>query len=150
MLQFPFALDFVVAVMYNKQELQLKIENGKLKIGTFMNNIIETKSFDFAVRIVRLFKYLSEQKKEFTLSKQLLRCGTSIGANVAEAQQAQSKADFISKINIALKETSETKYWIRLLNATDFLSENETNSLLADCVEIEKILVSIIKTSKNQ
>ncbi|MBQ0098572.1 MAG: four helix bundle protein [Oscillospiraceae bacterium] len=115
-----------------------------------MNNIIETKSFDFAVRIVRLFKYLSEQKKEFTLSKQLLRCGTSIGANVAEAQQAQSKADFISKINIALKETSETKYWIRLLNATDFLSENESNSLLADCVEIEKILVTIIKTSKNQ
>lgn len=150
MLQFSFALDFVVAVMYNMQELQLKIENGKLKIGTFMNNIIETKSFDFAVRIVRLFKYLSEQKKEFTLSKQLLRCGTSIGANVAEAQQAQSKADFISKINIALKETSETKYWIKLLNATDFLSENETNSLLADCVEIEKILVTIIKTSKNQ
>ena len=115
-----------------------------------MNNIIETKSFDFAVRIVKLYKFLCEQKKEFTLSKQLLRSGTSIGANVAEAEKAQSKADFVAKINIALKEASETKYWIKLLSATDYLSINESNSILSDCVEIEKILVSIIKTSKNQ
>ncbi|MGN1131865.1 MAG: four helix bundle protein [Ruminococcus sp.] len=115
-----------------------------------MDNIIETKSFDFAVRIVKLYKYLCEQKKEFTLSKQLLRSGTSIGANVAEAQQAQSKPDFISKISIALKETSETKYWIKLLSATDYLSTSESESILSDCVEIEKILVSITKTSKNQ
>ncbi|MGN0460150.1 MAG: four helix bundle protein [Ruminococcus sp.] len=115
-----------------------------------MGNIIETKSFDFAVRIVKLYKYLCEQKKEFTLSKQLLRSGTSIGANVAEAQQAQSKPDFISKINIALKETSETKYWIKLLSATDYLSTSESESILSDCVEIEKILVTIMKTSKNQ
>ena len=128
----------------------MKIENGKLKIGVLVNNIIETKSFDFAVRIVKLYKFLCEQKKEFTLSKQLLRSGTSIGANVAEAEQAQSKADFVAKINIALKETSETKYWIKLLSATDYLSINESNSILSDCVEIEKILVSIIKTSKNQ
>lgn len=120
---------------------------GELKIGVLMNNIIETKSFDFAVRIVKLYKFLCEQKKEFTLSKQLLRSGTSIGANVAEAQ---SKADFISKINISLKETSETKYWIKLLKATDYLSEIESNSILSDCVEIEKILVSIIKTSRIQ
>lgn len=113
-----------------------------------MENIIEKKSFDFAIRIVRLYKYLSDKKKEFVLSKQLLRSGTSIGANVAEAQQAQSKADFISKISIALKETTETKYWLRLLNATDFLSDNEIKTILANCVEIEKILTTILKSSK--
>ena len=112
-----------------------------------MENIIEKKSFDFAIRIVRLYRYLCEKKKEFVLSKQLLRSGTSIGANVAEAQQAQSKADFVSKISIALKETTETKYWLRLLNATDYLSDVEIKTLLADCVEIEKILTSIIKSS---
>ncbi len=113
-----------------------------------MENIIEKKSFDFAVRIVRLYKYLCDKKKEFVLSKQLLRSGTSIGANVAEAQQAQSKADFISKISIALKETTETKYWLRLLNATDYLSDIEIKTILADCVEIEKILTAILKSSK--
>ena len=113
-----------------------------------MENIIEKKSFDFAIRIVRLYKYLSDKKKEFVLSKQLLRSGTSIGANVAEAQQAQSKADFISKISIALKETTETKYWLRLLNATVFLSDNEIKTILANCVEIEKILTTILKSSK--
>ena len=113
-----------------------------------MENIIEKKSFDFAIRIVRLYKYLSDKKKEFVLSKQLLRSGTSIGANVAEAQQAQSKADFISKISIALKETTETKYWLRLLNATDFLSDIEIKTILANCVEIEKILTTILKSSK--
>lgn len=113
-----------------------------------MENIIEKKSFDFAIRIVRLYKYLCDKKKEFVLSKQLLRSGTSIGANVAEAQQAQSKADFTSKISIALKETTETKYWLRLLNATDYLSDIETKTILADCVEIEKILTTILKSSK--
>ena len=113
-----------------------------------MENIIEKKSFDFAIRIVRLYRYLCEKKKEFVLSKQLLRSGTSIGANVAEAQQAQSKADFVSKISIALKETTETKYWLRLLYSTDYLSDVEIKTILADCVEIEKILTSIIKSSK--
>ena len=113
-----------------------------------MENIIEKKSFDFAIRIVRLYRYLCEKKKEFVLSKQLLRSGTSIGANIAEAQLAQSKADFVSKISIALKETTETKYWLRLLNATDYLSDIEIKTILADCVEIEKILTSIIKSSK--
>lgn len=115
-----------------------------------MSNIIENKSFEFGVRIVRLYKFLCEQKKEYTLSKQLLRAGTSIGANVAESQQAQSKADFISKISIALKETSETKYWIKLLCATEYLSDSQALSILTDCVEIEKILVTILKTAKNQ
>ena len=136
--------------------LQWKIENEKLKIkGRFapicillMKNIIEKKSFDFAIRIVNLYKHLSDKKKEYVLSKQLLRSGTSIGANVAEAQQAQSKADFVSKISIALKETTETKYWLRLLNATDYLSDVEIKTILSDCVEIEKILTSILKSSK--
>ncbi len=115
-----------------------------------MSNLIEEKSFDFAVRIVKLNKYLIEQKREFVLSKQLLRSGTSIGANIAEAQQAQTKADFLTKINISLKETAETKYWLRLLIATDYLDENETRSLLDECVEIEKILYSIVRTTKNK
>ena len=113
-----------------------------------MENIVETKSFSFAVRIVNLYKYLTGKKKEYILSKQLLRSGTSIGANVAEAEQAQSNPDFVSKMSIALKETAETKYWIKLLKATGFLSEKESNSLLADCIELEKILVSIVKFSK--
>lgn len=113
-----------------------------------MDNVIESKSFDFAIRIVNLYKYLTDKKNEYVLSKQLLRSGTSIGANVAEAEQAQSKPDFVSKMSIALKETSETKYWIKLLQATDFLSKEESSSILADCIELEKILVSIIKSSK--
>ena len=143
---------------------KLKIENGKWKIFNFlfsaiiailiytniMDNVIENKSFQFAIRIVRLYKFLCEEKKEYILSKQLLRAGTSIGANVTESQQTQSKPDFVSKISIALKEASETKYWIKLLGATEYLSENQTKSILDDCVEIEKILVTILKSAKNQ
>ena len=142
----------------------MKIENGKWKIFNFlfsaiiailiytniMDNVIENKSFQFAIRIVRLYKFLCEEKKEYILSKQLLRAGTSIGANVTESQQTQSKPDFVSKISIALKEASETKYWIKLLGATEYLSENQTKSILDDCVEIEKILVTILKSAKNQ
>lgn len=120
------------------------MESGKLD----NHSIIERKSFDFAVRIVKLYQYLCNTKKEFILSKQLLKAGTSIGANVAEAQQAQSKADFISKIAIALKEATETKYWIKLLRSTDYLTQEEIDSILMDCVENEKILTSILKTSK--
>ena len=140
------------------------MENGKWKIFNFlfsaiiailiytniMDNVIENKSFQFAIRIVRLYKFLCEEKKEYILSKQLLRAGTSIGANVTESQQAQSKPDFVAKISIALKEASETKYWIKLLGATEYLSENQTKSILDDCVEIEKILVTILKSAKNQ
>ena len=100
------------------------------------------------MRIVNLYKHLSVSKKEFTLSKQILRAGTSIGANVAEAQQAQSRADFISKLSIALKEGYETDYWLRLLNATEYLSDAEFSSLIDDCREIEKMLTAIIKSSK--
>ena len=115
-----------------------------------MNNNVEHKSFLFSVRIVKLARYLQEEKKEYILSKQLIRAGTSIGANIVESQQAQSRADFISKLSIALKEAAETNYWLRLLNATDYLSESEFSSIIADCKELEKILTSIIKTTRNQ
>ena len=113
-----------------------------------MENAIKEKSFKFAIRIVNLYKYLSEKKKEKILSKQLIRSGTSIGANVAEAEQAQSSADFISKMSIALKESAESKYWLSLLYETEFLSKDEYESIVFDCAELEKILVSIIKTTK--
>ena len=113
-----------------------------------MEQKVEQKSFLFAVRIVKLCKYLRNTKKEYTLSKQLLRSGTSIGANIAEAEQAQSKADFISKMNIALKEAVETSYWLRLLQATEYLSDTEFSSIYSDCTELEKMLTAIIKTAK--
>ena len=114
-----------------------------------MENAVEEKSFQFAVRIVRLYKHLSGTKREHILSKQLLRAGTSIGANAAEAQQAQSKADFLSKIAIALKETTETKYWLRLLHTTEYLTQTEYDSIASDSIELEKILTSIVKSTKS-
>ena len=114
-----------------------------------MDNVIEVKSFDFAVRIGKLFNYLTAEKKEYVLSKQLLRSGTSIGANVSEAQRGQSKPDFYAKIAIALKEANETRYWIRLLHETDYLSDKEYSSLDPDINEIISILVAICN-SKDQ
>ena len=110
-----------------------------------MDNVIENKSFKFAVRIVNLYKHLTDNKKEFVLSKQILRSGTSIGANVSEAQKGQSKADFNMKMNIALKEANETEYWLRLLHKTDYLSDQEFESIEKDAKEIIAILVSICK-----
>ena len=114
-----------------------------------MPAIIETKSFAFSVRIAKLYRHLCEEKKEYVLSRQILRAGTSIGANVAEAQQAQSSPDFISKLCIALKEAGETNDWLRLLRATDYLSEHEYDSLIIDCKELEKLLTTIIKSTKS-
>ena len=114
-----------------------------------MDNAIETKSFQFSVRIVKLCRYLLDEKKEFILSKQLLRAGTSVGANIAEAQQAQSRKDFVSKLCIALKEAGETDYWLRLLRATDYLTESEYKSVITDCKELEKLLTSIVKSTKS-
>ena len=113
------------------------------------DNIVKTKSFDFAVRIVNLYKHLTADKKEFVLSKQLLRSGTSIGANVSESGNAQSKADFISKMNIALKEANETQYWLQLLHSTDYLSDKEFTSINEDATELVAILTSICKTAKS-
>lgn len=114
------------------------------------NNIILNKSFDFSVRIVKVYKYLCKEKKEYVLSKQLLRCGTSIGANINEAQAAQSKKDFISKMSISSKEARETKYWLDLLTETNYLDINEKHvqSLQQDIEEIVKLLTSIIKSSQ--
>lgn len=113
-------------------------------------NIIKEKSFEFALRIVKLYKYLKADQKEFVLSKQILRSGTSIGAMVREAEQAESKADFIHKLAIALKEANETEYWIELLYQSDYLQEGQYESIAADVNEILKILTSIIKTSRSK
>ena len=114
-----------------------------------MDNIIETKSFDFAVRMVKLYKHLLEDKGERIISKQVLRSGTSIGANVSEAQRGQSKPDFNAKMNVALKEANETYYWLRLLHSTDYLSDKEFESVEKDIREIISILVSICKKTNN-
>ncbi|AJA67821.1 MULTISPECIES: four helix bundle protein [Myroides] len=113
-------------------------------------NIIQTKTYDFAVRTIRLYKHLSVTKKEYVLSKQLLRSGTSIGANVEEALGAQTEKDFYTKLSIAYKEARETHYWIRLLADTDFLTIREKNSLLQDLDEILKIIGSIRITIQNK
>lgn len=110
-------------------------------------NLIEKKSFEFAIAIVRACRKISQEKKEYVLTKQLLRSGTSIGANVAEAQHAQSKADFISKISIAQKEANETKYWIRLLYATQFMNKEMYDFLNARDLELLRIISAIVKTA---
>ena len=112
------------------------------------SNVIADKSMAFAVRIVNLYKYLKEEKLEYVMSKQLLRCGTSIGANVKEALRAQSKADFNTKMHIAMKEASETEYWLELLRKTDYLTKAQAG-MLKDCTELLKILIAITKTIKN-
>lgn len=112
-------------------------------------NTVSYKSKRYAVRIVNLYKYLCEEKREFVLSKQLLRSGTSIGANIAESECAISKKDFMSKIYIALKETNETIYWLDLLFETNYLTEQEYCSVKADCEEIKKMLSATTKTLKS-
>jgi four helix bundle protein len=109
-------------------------------------NIIVIKSKDFALRIINMYKYLTVEKKEFVLSKQVLRCGTSIGANVKEAIRGQSKADFYAKMNIALKEASETEYWLELLFESGYLEKSHFQSIFPDCQELIRILVSICKS----
>lgn len=113
------------------------------------NNIIVDKSFDFAVRIINLCKFLQEQKKEFIISKQIIRSGTSIGANVREAINAQSRSDFIHKLSIAQKECDETCYWIELLHKTEYINEDEYKSIHDDCISLLKIIRSIILTIKS-
>ena len=111
------------------------------------DNVSVEKSFDFAVRIVNLHKYLTQEQKEYVMSKQLLRCGTSIGANISEAQRGQSMADFAAKMNIALKEANEAEYWLRLLYRTEYLSKSQFESMYADVQELLGILIAICRTS---
>lgn len=111
--------------------------------------VLKTKSYKFAIRIVRLYQFLIKNKKEFVLSKQVLRSGTAIGALVREAEFAQSKADFINKMSIALKEANETMYWLEILKDTNYIDEKLFQSLYEDCEELIKMLVSTVKTTKN-
>ena len=111
-------------------------------------NIVAAKSFAFALRVIKAYKYLTAQN-EYVLSKQLLRSGTSIGANCREAKNAQSRLDFINKLNIALKEADETSYWLELLHAGGYIDEQSYTSIYEDCVELIKLLTSIIKTTKD-
>jgi len=114
-------------------------------------SIIKDKTKSFALRIIKLYKYLTlvSDMKEYVMSKQVLRCGTSIGANVKEALRAQSRADFRAKMNIALKEASETEYWLELLHESDYITEEQFQSIIADNIEIIKILTSIVKNADN-
>lgn len=113
-------------------------------------NIVQKKSYAFAIRIVRVYKHLCDDRKEFVLSKQLLRSGTSIGANIEEAIGGQSDRDFFTKLTNSHKETRETHYWIRLLTDTDYLTQEESKSLLIDVEELLKIIGSIQNTMKNK
>lgn len=114
------------------------------------DNILLEKSLCFAARIVRLCQYLHNEKKETIISKQVLRSGTSIGANANEAAYGVSTADFISKLQISLKETAETEYWLRLLILTDYLEKEQGDSILSDCLEIKRILISSLNTVKKK
>ena len=120
-------------------------------IGAIMKeNLLIDKSLAFASRIIKLYQYLTTAKQELVISKQIVRSGTSIGANINEANYGQSKADFISKMHIALKETSETEYWLRLLTMSEYLTNDMGDSLLTDCLELKRMLVASINTAKKE
>ena len=123
---------------------------GKITLVMRMKeNVLIDKSIKFAARIVKLQKYLLAEIKESVISKQIIRSGTSIGANINEANYGNSKADFISKLHIALKETAETEYWIKLLNMSEYIDDEMSNSLITDCLELKRLLVSSINTAKS-
>ena len=128
------------------QNDECKLQNESSLTG----NPAVDKSFDFAMRIVNVYKYLTKKHREYVLSKQLLRCGTSIGANIMEAQRGQSHADFIAKMGIALKEANETYYWLKLLYRTDYLTEAQYVSLNSDILELIGLLAAICKTAQNR
>lgn len=113
-------------------------------------NVIRDKSYAFALRIIKLYKFLAEEKREYVLSRQVLRSGTAIGALISEAEHAQSKADFINKMNIALKEANETNYWLNLLKDSEYIDTSQFDALSKDAIEILKLLISIVKSSKKQ
>lgn len=112
------------------------------------NNPAWNKSKDFAVRIVKLYKYLNDNEREFVISKQILRCGTSIGANISEAQQGFSKPDFIYKFQIALKEAAETSYWLEILHRSEYIGSTQYDSMRKDCDELMALITSILKSAK--
>ena len=114
------------------------------------DNVVFTKALDFAVRIVNLYKYLQEECRETVMSKQVLRSGTSIGANISEALGAESKDDFIHKFSISFKEGNETKFWLLLLHRTNFITDTQFESMISDCQDLRKLMGAIIRTSKKQ
>ena len=114
------------------------------------DNVVELKSYAFAIRIVRLYQHLCVEKKEYVLSKQVLRCGTSIGANVEESICGQSRADFVSKLSIAYKEARETSYWLRLLKDTDYLTPYQFKNIHTDAEELCRIIGSILRSAKSK
>lgn len=114
------------------------------------DNLIKSKSTSFAIRIINLYKFLRQEQQEYVIGKQLLRSGTSTGANIREGIYAESTADFIHKYQIALKETAETEYWLFLLKETSYISESQYESINSDCAEIGKLLTSIIKSTRNK
>lgn len=114
------------------------------------DSTIQSKSREFAIRIINCYKFLTEEQKEYVMSKQMLRCGTSIGANTRESKNAQSRMDFLNKLNIALKEADETEYWLDLLYATNYLDKKMYDSINTDCIELIKMLTAIIKTLKEK
>lgn len=111
-------------------------------------SVLSDKSFAFSLRIIKLYKYMSTELREFVLSKQVLRSGTSIGANVEESKHAQSKMDFINKLSIAQKEAIETNYWLRLLKGSEYLTHEQADSMLTDCDELQRLLTASIRTAK--
>lgn len=135
-----WVMSYKLSIIYRLKLKKLKMQNEK--------TLITEKSFELAVRIVRLCQYLKKNKKEYDLSRQLLRSGTSIGANVREAKHGESRPDFIHKLAIAQKEAIETLYWLELLKATDFLNQTEFDSIHKDASSVWRILTAIIKTSK--
>jgi four helix bundle protein len=111
-------------------------------------NILKTKSYDFSLKIILLYKEMVARKKEYVLSKQLLKSGTSIGANIEEADRAQSKKDFIAKLQISLKESGETQYWLRLLRDSGFIEKSVAKALIEECMDLSNILTAVLKTAK--
>ncbi|MDE5708657.1 MAG: four helix bundle protein [Alistipes sp.] len=126
------------------------MKNEKLKISAKADNVVVTKSLNFAVRIVNLYKYIGTNHNEYILSKQLLKSGTSIGANIREAIGGQSPNDFTAKMHIALKEAYETEYWLELLARTGYLKDEEFDNIFKDCRELTNLLASIVKTMKEK
>lgn len=122
--------------------------NDQLKVRNYKKNLVIDKSYEFALRIVGLYKYLTETKREYVISKQVLKSGTSIGANVEEAIGGQSKRDFLAKMYIAYKETRETRFWLRLLCDAKYITKQQAQSLLADCDNLTKVICKIISTTK--
>ncbi|MDR2732146.1 MAG: four helix bundle protein [Fibromonadaceae bacterium] len=125
------------------------MENGELRIENNPNPVVK-KSYDFALDIIILYKFLVEERKEFVLSKQLLRSGTGVGANIREAIDGQSKPDFLSKMNISLKEARESLYWIDLLRDSNYIDLKQKQKVYKECEELIRILTSIVKTTKQK